>query len=182
MINVAEEKTNMNKIISISLMFLMSWVVFAGGNPEHVAYPTNYKNDFTYYDTRNRMNGKQVAVLYANQIAMNSADSNNLDNGSKIVMEVYKPKLDADGNPIADLNGQFEKDKLAAVAIMEKRIDWNNDFSSNERAGDWGFALYNTNGTPKDNQLDCATCHQPLGNQDYRFSHGSLAEFLNTYK
>ncbi len=172
----------MKKVTLSCLLFLMSIVAIAGGNPDQVKYPTNYKQDFTYYDTRNRMNGKQLAVLYANQAAVNSVDANNLDNGSKVVMEVYKLKLDADGNPMKNLDGLFEKGKLAAVAVMEKRNDWNGALSKNELAGDWGFAIYNTDGTPKDNNLDCATCHQPLSNQDYRFSHGALAEFLNNHK
>ena len=95
----------------------------------------------------------------------------------------FKPQTTENAqNLIGKGTDLFEKEKLAAVAVMEKKANWNDAFSSEERAGGWGFALYNTDGTPKDNSLDCATCHKPLQNQDFRFSHGSLVELMKNYK
>ncbi len=165
-----------NRITFIGLITL-SLMTYAGGNPEHVAFPTAYQDQFTRYDTRNRTNGKQVAVLYANQIAMNSVPSDKLAPGSKIVMEVYKTIPGEDNKPLTDEDGLFQKGPLAAVAVMEKSESWPSGFASDERAGNWGFAIYNTDGTPKANNLECATCHSPYKDNNYMFSYSSLKAF-----
>lgn len=167
------------RIITTTLLaLLISCIAYAGGDPEHVSYPEGYKTEFTQYDTRNRINGKQLAVLYANKTAIDSATNSKLADGSKIVMEIYKIKLGEDGKAITGTDGLFEKGKFAAVAIMEKRSNWDAIFDASSRAGDWGFALYNTDGTAKENKLTCASCHTPMPDNDYLFSHASLIEFV----
>jgi len=167
----------MRKIVCTCLALSISFLAYAGGNPEHVKYPEAYKTEFTHYDTRNRVNGKQVAVMYANKIAIDTASDAELGEGAKIVMEIYKVNLDYDRNPITGADGIFEKGKFAAVAVMEKRSNWDAVFDSKQRAGNWGFALYKTNSAPKDNSLDCASCHTPMPDNDFLFSYSSLVEF-----
>jgi cytochrome P460 len=166
------------RLITTALLVLsLSPIAYAGGNPEHVSYPEGYKSEFTHYDTRNRANGKQVAVLYANKIAIDTASNTKLSDGAIIIMEIYKTKPGEDGKPIAGADGLFEKGKFAAVAVMEKRSNWDTGFDAKQRAGDWGFAIYKTDGTVKDNKLDCASCHTPMPDSDFLFSHSSLVEF-----
>lgn len=172
------ERTMMKFILMLSIS-IASFMVYAGGNPDFVKFPANYKQDFSNYDTRNRNNGKQVAMMYANNIAIESAKSGELAPGSKIIMEVYKLKLDDNGEPIKGKDGIFEKGKHAAVAVMEKRTDWDSAFPGTDRAGNWGFAIYNTDGTPKENNLECATCHVPYEKTNYMFSFDSLTQFVN---
>lgn len=164
----------MKKIGSITLLAVISLVALAGGNPEFVSFPDGYKDSFKHYSTQNRQNGKQVADMYANEIAINSAKNGELADGSIITMEVYKPEVGENGNPVTGPDGVFRKSKLAAVAVMEKRSDWDEAYSADERAGNWGFALYDPAGNPKDNDLDCASCHTPLANQDYMFTFPKL--------
>ena len=166
----------MKKIAFICLALSVSFLVYAGGNPEQVSFPDGYKTNFKKYDTRNREGKPQVAVLYANKIALDSANSTKLADGAKIVMEVYKAKVSY-GEPIVGTDGVYKKGKFAAVAVMEKRSDWEGSIDANERTGDWGYAIYHTNGKPKDNELDCAGCHRPIAENDYLFSHSSLVEF-----
>ncbi len=168
----------MKSIIYGILVFSGSILVYAGGNPEHVRYPAAYQTEFTLYDTRNRVNGKQVATLYANNIATDTAGGGKLGDGAKIVMEIYKILPGEDGKPMANADGIFQKGALAAVAVMEKRSNWDANFGAHNRAGDWGFAIYNADGTPKDNKLECATCHVPMPESDYLFSYASLLEFV----
>ena len=78
--------------------------------------------------------------------------------------------------PVVGKDGLFIKKKFAAVAVMEKRSDWGADYAADERAGDWGFALYDTKGMPKENSLDCATCHQPLTATNFMFTFLKLKE------
>jgi cytochrome P460 len=168
----------MSKYIYTCFALSLSFIVYAGGNPEHVSYPAAYKTEFTQYDTRNRDNGKQVAVMYANKIALDSVSNGKLAEGSKIIMEVYKAKMGEDGKPVMGTDGIFERGKFAAVAVMEKRTNWDASFDANERAADWGFAIFKTDGTPKENDLECAACHSPMPDNDYMFSYTSLVEFI----
>ena len=167
----------MRKIAYICLGLSISFFASAGGNPDQVSFPDGYKTEFKQYDTRNRQSGKQVAVLYANQIAIDSLNKGELADGSKIVMEVYKAKVSY-GEPVVGSDGIFQKGKFAAVAVMEKRSDWKGSIDASERAGNWGFAIYHTDGKPKDNDLDCASCHTPMPKQDYMFSFPKLVEFV----
>jgi len=160
------------------LVMSLNSIVHAGGNPEYVSFPEGYKSDFTQYDIRNRSNGKQVAILYANKIAIDTASDAKFGDGAKIIMEVYKTILGEDGKPMTDDNGLFIKAKFAAVAVMEKRINWDVNFDSTQRAGDWGFAIYKTDGAVKNNKLDCAGCHTPMPDSDFLFSYSSLIDFI----
>ncbi len=80
------------------------------------------------------------------------------------------------GERVTGPDGVFKKAGLAAVAVMEKRSNWDEGYSADERSGNWGFAFYDAKGMPKENELDCAGCHKPLSNQDYIFSFSKLAE------
>ena len=165
----------MEKTITFILL-IISASVSAGGRNDQVQYPQGYKETFTYYNTQNRANNKQIADMYANDVAINSVKSGSLDEGSIIIMEIHKPELDEAGAPVVGDDGLFVKKDFAAVAVMEKRSDWGADYSADERAGDWGFALYDTKGMPKDNDLVCATCHTPLTSTDYLFTFPRLSE------
>ena len=147
----------------------------AGGDPEFVPFPTGYKQTDSHYATLNRGNGKQVGVFYANESAIKSIKyGDELIPGSRVIMEVYKLKKDADGNPVIGADGVHEKGALAAIAVMEKSIEWSDKYPAGHRADEWGFAIYDPKGQPKKNDLDCATCHVPLSTQDELFTHAHL--------
>ena len=57
-------------IIVIALISVVTAVAFAGGNPKFIAFPEGYKKTDMQYTTVNRMNGKQVGILFANKPAM----------------------------------------------------------------------------------------------------------------
>lgn len=163
----------------IALVFAFSPIyALGGGDPEFIKFPTGYNKFFKNYATVNRANQKQVAKLYAN-IAMVASYAQGIHavSGSVVVMEIYSTKSDADGQPIIGGDGLFEIDTLEAVAVMEKNSFWEDDYPQESRVGDWGFALYNPNATPKSNDLDCVQCHTPLKDQDHLFSYQQLIEF-----
>jgi len=151
----------------------------AGGNPEHVKFSEGYEKTFTKYATMNRANQTQVAKLYANEVAISSYTQGNMSaSGAVMIMEIYTPKKDADGKPIAGSDGIFEIDSLSTVAVMEKRDNWDVAFLKENRTGDWGFAVYNPDGTAKSNDLNCVQCHTPLQAQDYLFTYQKLVDFV----
>ena len=157
---------------------LLPFCVYAGGDPEFVKYPEGYQQIFTKYATANRANQTQLAKLFANEIAVESyKKGEEAAPGSVVIMEIYEPKKDAEGKIISGKDGLFEIEKLAAVAVMEKRNEWDKAFQPDNRVGGWGFAVYNPDGTPKSNDLNCVQCHTPLKEQDYLFSFQKLVDF-----
>ena len=101
---------------------LLALVAFAGGNPQYVQFPKGYDAAFTNYVTMNRAGSAAVAKIYANDVAISSYKKGQpAASGSVIVMEVYKPKKDANGKPIVGSDGVNKIDKLAAIAVMERR-------------------------------------------------------------
>ena len=167
--------------ILVGLVFAASAVAaYAGGNPDFVAFPSGYGAIFTKYTTMNRSGSAAVAKMYANDTALSSYKKGQpAASGSIMVMEVYKPKKDADGKPIVGRDGINEIAKLAAIAVMERRDAWPANYAAGDRVGTWGFAIYNPDGTPKKNNLTCVVCHTPLTQQDFLFSHQRLVDFAH---
>jgi hypothetical protein len=155
-------------------------VAYAGGNPDFVAFPSGYGALFTNYTTLNRSASAAVAKMYANDTAVSSyKKGQTAASGSILVMEVYKPKKDADGKPIVGKDGINEIAKLAAIAVMERRDAWPANYAADDRVGMWGFAIYNPDGTPKTNDLTCVACHTPMTQQDFLFSQKRLIDFVH---
>ena len=163
--------------LGFALFALASAMAMAGGRPDLVPFPAGYEASFTNYVTRNRANGKpEIAKVYANGTARQSAmNGGPLAPGSVLVMEIYKSAVDAGGNPVRDGKGDFMPGELSGIAVMEKRTAWPADYAAADRAGDWGFALYDSLGQPKANELACAGCHQPFVSQDFVMTHAMLA-------
>ena len=65
-----------------------------------------------------------------------------MDSGSVLVMEVYKAKLDADESPVVGGDGFFERGDLAAIAVMEARAGWGEEYPEAIRNGNWEYALF----------------------------------------
>lgn len=168
-----------SKMWAVILMSsLVPFHVNGGGNPDFVKLPDGYEQIFSQYSIANRANQTQVAKFYANQIAVESyKKGEEAAPGSIVIMEIYEPKKDDDGKIISGENGLFEIDKLTAVAVMEKRNNWDSAYQTSDRTGDWGFAVYNPDGTVKVNDLNCVQCHAPLQQQDYLFSYQKLVDF-----
>ena len=148
-----------SKIIIGAACGLTAILAFAGGNPQYVQFPGGYQDSFTNYAMMNRAGSAAVAKMYANDIAIASARKGH-------------------GKPIVGSDGVNKIDKLAAIAVMERRTTWPGNYAASDRVGRWGFAIYNPDGTPKANKLDCVTCHSPLEQQDYMFSHQWLTKFV----
>lgn len=167
------------KIAAALMCMLAAVCVYAGGDPDYVAFPEGYDMSFTNYATHNRIQGKQVARIYANDVAISSYKvGNRAASGSVLVMEVYDPKTDGDDNPVVGQDGIFVIDQLVAIAVMERRDDWDVTYPAENQLGGWGFALYNPDGTPKANELQCVACHAPLVNQDFMFSQHHLVSHV----
>ncbi len=170
---------NYSKILGGMMCALSATYVYAEGDPEFVKFPTGYDAAYTNYATMNRNGMELVAKMYANDIAISSyMKGSTAASGSVIVMEVYKPKKDANDKPVMGSDGVYVIDKLAAVAVMERRDTWEDTYPPDHRLDNWGFAIYNPDGTPKSNDLACVECHSPLKQEDYLFSYIPLLSYL----
>jgi len=90
-------------------------------------------------------------------------------------MEIYQTETGEDGKPVLGGLNLFKRTDLAGIAVMEKRAAWDAAYTPEHRSGNWGFALYDTQGQPKENDLVCTSCHAPLLNQDYLFTFPKLS-------
>jgi hypothetical protein len=150
----------------------------AGGNPEFVKFPEGYADSYTNYVTMNRAGKELVAKMYANDVAVSSyKEGRQAAEGAVVIMEVYKPKKGPDGKVVIGKDGIYETDKLAAVAVMERNGSWDAAYPEDDRVGGWGFAIYNPDGTPKKNELNCPVCHTPFKEQDYLYTQLPLLEY-----
>jgi hypothetical protein len=157
-------------------VWLLGSAAFAG--PDSIVFPEGYQDNFTHYNTVNLADErKQVVKMFANDVALASAkDGAPLDSGSVLVMEVYKAKLDADGNPVVGSDGFFEPSEMAGIAVMETRDGWGADYPEEWRNGTWEFAAFK----PDDHSLverdyqPCFACHKPMAEAGYLFSLAPL--------
>ncbi len=168
--------------IAVALVCILSAVcVYAGGDPDFVAFPEGYGKSFTNYVTLNRVGKELVAKMYANDVVISSYEAGEkAASGSVLVMEVYKPKKDADGKALVGDDGIYVIDQLAAIAVMERRDNWDVAYPAENRVGNWGFAFYGPDGQPKANELQCVVCHTPLAHQDFMFSNQHLVNHVGS--
>jgi hypothetical protein len=151
----------------------------AMADEERISFPADYKTKFYNYLSLDRVqNDDQIIRLFANDVALNAAkEGRELPAGSVIVGEVYKAKKDKDGNVTQSSLGRRIRDKLAAVAVMEKGEGWGAIFSEDLRNGDWDFAIFSPDGKRLNKDLNaCRSCHAPLNETQHLFSIDHLVK------
>lgn len=167
----------MKKLLFLAALLLHATLAWA--DPERVGFPADYQQSFTFYATHNRPDNNQVRYLYANDIAMQGAQADGaLANGAVLLIEIYKARLDDDQKPVVGSDGFYEKDQLAAYAVMEKQPGWGDEFPEAIRNGNWNYALFTPAKTHKPgvDEAECLACHKPLAEDDYLFSWDELAK------
>jgi len=158
---------------------LVGLAAAALAGPERISFPADYKSTFTQYHSGERLNGEQYAVIFANDIALQAAragDGEAMPNGAQIVMEIYKPKMDANGAPMRDANDSLMQGDLAAIGVMETGAGWGAAYPEDIRSGDWDFGLFDAAGAiKKDDSTACLGCHAPYGDSAFMHTYSQLA-------
>ena len=147
---------------------LAATAVHAGS--ENISFPGDYKTTFHYWKTSERFDNNQVRYLWANDLAFDGAAMGaDLPNGAQFVMEVYGAKVDADGEPILDADGQMMPDRIKVIAVMEKGEGWGDEYPADERNGDWEYGFFSPEGMlkPGVDTGPCRACHLPYADEDY---------------
>ena len=139
----------------------------AEADPKRVQLPADYSPDkWALYGVHSRPDNGQVRYLYANKPAFDGAKKDGgLPNGSILVMEVYKAKLDAAGAPAVGADGQFQKGAFVQYSVMQKEAGWGKDIPDALRNGDWNYTVYGPDKVNKVNTKEdgCLACHKNIG-------------------
>jgi hypothetical protein len=154
-------------------------LLFAPANAEEprIAFPQDYKSFKNYLSLdRTGDNKNQIIRLFANKVAAAGPGSTGaLPDGSVLVGEIYKAEVDDKGEPKTSMLGRRIRQKLAAIAVMEKRKGWGEKFDDEHRNGDWDFAVFSPDGKRLNKDLNsCRACHAPLKDTDHLFSYDHL--------
>ena len=155
---------------------LVGLAATALAGPERINFPADYKSTFTQYHAGERLNGEQYAIAFANDLALQAArDGGAMPVGAQIVMEIYKPKMDANGEPMRDDNDSLMPGDLAAIGVMETGEGWGAAYPEDIRSGDWDFGLFDAAGGIKnDDSTACVECHAPYGDSAYMHTYEQL--------
>jgi len=138
-----------------------------------IQFPENYATTFQNYLSLDRVqNPDQIIRLFANDHALSAGSKGSeLPYGSVLVGEIYSARKDVDGKVVTSSLGRRIKDKLVAVAVMEKQKGWGDTFPEELKNGDWDFAIFSPDGQRLDKDLNsCRQCHAPLKDSQHVFS------------
>lgn len=144
-----------------------------------INFPLNYNDTFTNYLSLDRtQNPDQIIRLFGNEIAMQGpGEDGKLPYGSVLVAEIYKAKLDAEGNVIVSSLGRRIRDKLALIAVMQREEGWGGQHAPEIRNGNWEMAAFKPDGSVADKDLNaCLACHAPFKATNFLFSYDHLKQ------
>lgn len=169
-------------MLSKSAIFALGLAAIAGAaaaEDERVQFPAGYATTFSNYLSLDRVqNPDQIIRLFANPEALDAASAGKeMPDGSILVGEVYAAKKDDKGAVITSTLGRRIRDKLVAVAVMEKRKGWGESHPAELRNGDWEFSIFSPDGKRLNKDLNtCRQCHAPLKDTQHVFSLQHLSK------
>ena len=156
---------------------LSLWTGRTDAGADKIAFPANYK-DGVVYQVADRYDVKQYRELYASPAAIAAAkEGKPLPHGSVLTLVQYKAVVDAQGNPVKDAKGRFQKGDLIAYTVMEKRAGWGTEYADDIRNGEWEYAAFGADGkfNDKANYKACFQCHKPHDAMDFVISYPAMA-------
>ena len=158
------------RLIIVAAFTLGVALMLIGQNPpaptvDRVGFPTNYQTALKILYVYDRPDNKSVRTIYASDqvFTVDTSTQNDYPYGSYIVMETWRSLQDAQGVPILDPNGRFQKDPAASPTLfaMRKEKGFGVDYGPN-RNGEWEYVAYHPDGTYQttpQNSFSCAQCH-----------------------
>ena len=146
-----------------------------GTSQDRVGYPEGYRDTFTLLYTFDRPDTKRILVTYGNDraVSVQRGEQGNYPYGSIIVQETWTAQLDAQGNPVLDPSGRFQRDQATGnIVVMRKEAGFGVEYGD-IRSGEWEYVAYRADkslGTTPQNSGVCANCHlQAGGAKDWVF-------------
>src|SRR5688572_3707000 len=130
---------------------------------DQVGLPIDWATKFRPFYVFDRPDTRQVRVVYGNDTANTGTP---YQHGSVLVMETYRARLDAQGVPVRNAAGRFERDALLGIFVMRKD-KWLGRRYKEHQTGDWEYASFLPDGTPSvvgdAAAQGCAVCHLDAG-------------------
>lgn len=158
--------------IFVGLSSVLATSLFAAED-RTLDFPQDYRENFTLYFTGDRLfEDEQTIKIYANEIARRGVQSDGkLPDGSVLVAEIFAAKKDEKGEVIESAVGRRVSGKFKAIAVMERRGGWDDQYADELKVGDWEFEVFSTDGKNlgKDT-TGCRECHHPLEDSEFTFS------------
>ena len=152
---------------------VLSVTATRAADDRELAFPENYRTEFTrYYNSDRLLEDEQTIRIYANRIAWDGAQKDGkLPSGSVLVAEIYAAKKDADGDVIESTLGRRIPGAFKAIALMERRDGWDDQYADDLKVGNWEFEVFSPVGENlgKDT-TSCRECHHPLTDTEFIFS------------
>lgn len=132
-----------------------------------LALPVGYKSWPKFLVDIPKGEAKQVRDIYINQTGARNSVGQPFPNGTVMVMEIYKAKMDGDALATG-LDGKLVKGDLAKVFVMGKEQGWGEKLPEILKNGDWIYAAYDAASKPlMEDFTKCRACHMPLAQKDF---------------
>lgn len=109
--------------------------------------PADYKSWPKFLTDIPKGEAKQVRDIYINPTGARTSAGQNFPNGTVMVMEIYKAKMDGDKLAM-DMTGKPAKGDLSKVFVMGKEQGWGDKLPENLQNGDWAYAAYDATSKP----------------------------------
>jgi hemoglobin len=139
----------------------------AAGPDGTLALPGDYRSWPKFLMEIPKADTKQVRDIYINSAGARTSAGQAFPNGSVMVMEIYKAKMDGD-KPVTGMDGKLVKGELAKVFVMGKNQGWGDKVPENLKNGDWIYSAYDAAGKPlAEDFTKCRACHAPLAQKDF---------------
>lgn len=163
--------------ISIALVSALATPLFAMDD-RALDFPKDYNQNFTLYFTGDRLlEDEQTIRIFANDIARDGVqEDGTLPDRSVLVAELYAAAKDHEGAVIESALGRRVPGDFKAIAVMERRSGWDDQYPDDLKVGNWEFEVFSTSGENlgKDT-TGCRECHHPLTDTEFLFSIEHLA-------
>ncbi|SPP65045.1 cytochrome P460 family protein [Nitrospira lenta] len=129
--------------------------------------PADYKSWPKFLTDIPKGEAKQVRDIYINPTGARASAGQNFPNGTVMVMEIYKAKMDGD-KLMTGMDGKPAKGDLAKVFVMGKEQGWGDKLPENLKNGDWAYAAYDATNKPlMEDFTKCRACHTPVAQKDF---------------
>jgi hypothetical protein len=161
-------------LVFVAGLWLVATSTIAG--PDKIVFPSSYKNHVRYA-TVDRPDNKTVREVYISPEGAKAVKPGApLPHGTVITMEVYRARVDEQGEPVKDAAGRFIKADFTGIFVMEKQAGWGADYPDEIRNGEWEYARFTPDGQrhPNADTTPCFQCHKPLSGQDFVFTQSQL--------
>lgn len=138
-----------------------------------LAVPANYRSWPVFLADIDKVDAKQIRDIYISPAGHKTKEGDEFPNGTQSVMEIWNPKLKADGSPQMTGDGKLIKDSLSLVFVMGKSKGAGAMVDSALRTGDWVYSGYKADGVTRGgpDTSACRGCHVTQPDKDWIFRY-----------